>query len=131
MKNWNEIEQRLKNENTAAAPAGLHDQIMRAVRDDRAATTAATPDRQRHFASYWLMGGAFGIAVVAMIALPFILPPIGVVEGPAARITPSIALPDIEAFATTPIHTEIEALRADLVAATLHIASYFPSPNGG
>lgn len=130
MKTWNEIEQRLKTENQRdEMPAGLHDQILRAVRDDRAAVSSA--GRTHHYAAYWLMGGALATAIVGMTTILF-LPPFRAVQPSATPSAPSISLAGFETMATSPIRNEVEALRTDFASAARFLADYIPgSPSGG
>ena len=67
MKTWNEIEAGLKADPGVEPPAGLHDRILRAVRDDRAATARTTAPR--HYVSLWLMAGATVAALGAMTSV--------------------------------------------------------------
>lgn len=131
MKNWNQIEQQLRTATPREDfPAGLHDRIVRAVRDDRAAATVTTPDRQRNFASFWLMGGAFGIAVLAM-GSALIFGPSLLTESEPVASAPGFSLAAVEAFADDPMQNEVEALRADILATARYVAAYLPDTTGG
>lgn len=131
MKTWNEIEAGLKAEPGVEPPAGLHDRILRAVRDDRAATARTTAPR--HYVSLWLMAGATVAALGAMTSVLLFspAPPAPERAMPAAPGTPAISFARLEALATRPMRNEYENLQADIASAARFIAASLPSGASG
>lgn len=131
MKTWNEIEAGLKAEPGVEPPAGLHDRILRAVRDDRAAATrTAAP---RHYVSLWLMAGATVVALGAMTSVLLLapMPPAPERTLSAAPSAPTISFASLEALATRPMQNEYENLQADIASAARFIAASLPSGASG
>lgn len=119
MKTWNEIENRLKNEGGGTPPPGLHHRIMRTVRDDRAAETMRIPHALR---LPWLLAGAAACAL-AVSVVQFRPATAEVVASPAA---PDFSLAMFEVFAMSPVQTELQNLRADLVSAAQFVSDCVP-----
>jgi len=128
MKTWKEIETKLMADDGDAFPAGLHDRIVRAVRDDRAAASPAAPPRR--LAGLWLMAGATAVALVAAAA--------GLLLASRSRMSPvqtpgapGLSLERIEAIATGPMKSEYENLQADIASAARFVSASLPSAASG
>ena len=122
MKTWNEIEQRLRNEPAPAPSPALHDRIVRAVRDERAAAVSAHP---HSFVSSWWVTATLA-AACAVVAL--------VVMRPRAETTPlgapSVSFALIESLASAPVENEWQNLRTDLASAAEHLTACVPDIGG-
>ncbi len=130
MKSWREIEEQLKTENHRdEIPDGLHDRIMRAVRDDRAAASIAA--KPSHFAQAWLWAAAAATAVIAIAMIAHRTPPRH--PGMTAELSAPafFSLASLEDFATSPVNDEVNNLRADISSAASFIQSCLPSGEAG
>lgn len=131
MKTWNEIENRLKSENHRdEPPRDLHDRIMRAVRDDRAAATIAAPEKK--FPGVWLFAGAFAALVVAaLFTFSRPAPQSKISQAAPAPESSAFSLASIEAVATAPVENEVQNLNADFASAAKFIAGCLPGEKSG
>lgn len=129
MKTWKEVEQRLKSEDGGGEiPAGLHDRILRAVRDDRAARPGTAPSRP--YAGLWLAAGIATLAVIGIVVAALLPPPHAAQVGQAPE-TPAFSLTGLAALATAPMQKEYDNLQSDLAAAARFITAPLPGNGSG
>ncbi len=127
MKTWNEIENRLKSEGGAEPSANLHADILRAVRDDRAAATLA--EAPRHHTGIWILAATAVAAAVVVAVIPQRpLPRPAVISSSSDSI---FSLASLEAVATSPMENEVQNLQTDFQSAADFIANCLPGDQSG
>lgn len=127
MKTWNEIEAQLKSEGGAEPSAKLHDNILRAVRDDRAAANLA--EAPRHHTGIWLLAAGAVAAALVVAVLP--QRPLPRPAAPPPDTGAIFSLASLEAAATSPMENELQNIRSDLDSAATFIANCLPGDRSG
>jgi hypothetical protein len=129
MKTWREIEEQLKSESHRDEfPAGLHDRVLRAVRDDRAA--ASIESRSHRFAAAWLLTGVAAAFVIAA-AVIFQRPPPHASQIASVPAVSGFSFASLEAIATAPMDTEVANLETDIASAAKFLADCLPGDQSG
>ena len=130
MKTWNEIENRLRSENSDGEfPPDLHDRIMRSVRDDRAASSIASSGHRPVLA--WLLAGASVVACAIAITTKIQRPAAKTDSIAIAPSPPEISFASIEAIATAPMNNEVANLETDIASAAKFLVDCLPESSSG